>query len=218
MTMQFSIEQNPQYSDLPAIPGRIRLMQSVTSLRDVFTEVECDLEDAADDINSLFRAFCIDALRVIPTEFPAVTERFAQLAEERAAIEKRLASSKIDLGDELAQLKAGMAARDAVYGRSETAADIAASGNAQLMESARILFIELGRTADAKALADALAEIAAPGCRARLNEISELERVLRNEVRRGTFELLQSVGRVCCPSLSNSQNPAACFSVEVSHG
>ena len=51
--MQFSISQNPQYSDRPAIAGAPRLMQSVTALRDVFTEVECDLEDAIDDINSL---------------------------------------------------------------------------------------------------------------------------------------------------------------------
>ena len=218
MSMQFNITPNQQYSDKPAIEHTPRLMQSVTALRDVFTEVECDLEDAADDINSLFRAFCIDALRVIPTEFPAVTERFAQLAEERDTIQRKLAASAVDMGSELDALRFAVSAQNAIYGRAEDADTIAATGDAKHIEACRRLFAELGRAADARVLGDALAEIAAPGCIARLAEISELERVLRNEVQRGMYEFLRSVGRVCCPSLSNVPNPAAAFVIEVNHG
>ena len=215
--MKFNISQNPQYSDRPAIPGKVRLMQSVTPLRDTFEQVEADFAESADAMNELFSRFQVEAMKLLPTEFKAVDAKLAELSAERDTIQRKLAASKIDLGDELDALKAAVSAQNAIYGRSEDADTIAVTGNAKHIEACRRLFTELGRTADAKALADALQEIAVPGCITRLAEIAELERVLKNETRRAMFDFLSSVGRVCCPSLAGAQNPAAAFTVEVSH-
>ncbi len=214
--MKFTLTQNQTTAALLGNPiaEAPRLPTSTKELVPAYEAFITDLGQQLNKINAMHQKHVQAVMKALPTEFAGVSSVLDGMASERAELEAKLAKTGVTFSDELAELKATTRAQNAIYGRHMSAADIAESGDAELMEAARRIYDEISEPESEKAMTAAIRELQAPGCYARLQALRELERELRATIHQSMSGVIGQLVRNLEPGLRHSANPAAAYQLE----